>query len=422
MTTPSDTTIGSIRIEQTLKSGGACALLLGRQPGLERLVAVRKLPGDLLERSAVIDRFRREARLGGRIHHPNVVAVHDCFAYRGDHYLVLEYVDGPDLREVIDRAAPVPIGVALSFGLELARGLRELHGRGVVHANLTPRRVLVSRWGEPKIRGLGLAHELGEEPPPQITPGPYTAPELVADEEGNACADVYSLGAILYELLTGEQPISPGTRPRGVPRGVARLIVRCLHRKPARRPSSGGELVRRLASLTNRPEPEQCRGAIVEWLYREGVLRPAQPLELEEPADPKERRDRSRFTTLAWGVGGAAVAVMALLGILQGIAPRGPATSIPVREPEAVAAVAAAPELPKPDPARIRFAVEPWAQVEVEGKAPFLTPRALPVELEPGDHLVIFRHPELGTVKRKIRVRAGEERVIQQVLPPENAS
>jgi serine/threonine-protein kinase len=419
MTTASGTTIGSVRIEETLRSGGSSALLLGRQPALERLVAVRRFPGELIEDSAALDRFRREARLGGRIHHPNVVAVHDCFAYRGDHYLILEYVDGPDLREVIARAAPAPAPVAVCLGAELARGLRELHARGIVHGNLAPERVLFSRWGEPKIRGLGLARELGEESPPAVHPGPYAAPEWAEGEGGDARADIYSVGALLHEILTGEPPDSGRTRPSGVPGPLARLVSRCLDPIPERRTRSAGALLRELESMADHPEPQRCRGVIVDWLYAEGILRPAQSPRVEDrPALPEEEPTHSRFSTLAWGLSGAAVAAATLFAVLEVLPIRERAPTAMPTDPEPVPPVAAGPVTP----ARIRFVVHPWAQVGVEGKPPFLTPRARPVEVQPGEHRVVFRHPDLGTVKQKIRVKAGEERVIRHVLSGERPS
>jgi serine/threonine-protein kinase len=430
MTTAAGTTTGSIRIEQSLKSGGSGSLLLGRQPALERLVAVRELPGELLEHPAVVERFRREARLGARIHHPNVVAVLDCFAYRGDHYLVLEYVDGPDLREILARAGSAPTAVALSFGLELARGLQALHARGIVHENLTPERILVSRWGEPKIRGLGLARERHEESPSRPAPSPYTAPELLAGESGDARSDVYALGAILYELLTESTPQEGNVRPRGAPRKLASLVARCLDPDPDRRPRSADAVRRELRRLASHPDPHRCRNAIVDWLYAADVLRPAKDARPEErPEEVEVRSRRGPSLPLAWGVAGAVAAAVALFSLLETLKPGDSATpigSVPTEasadpEPQTPSVAAGTASVPLP-PAQLRFVVHPWAQVEVGGDTTFLTPRAAPVEVPPGEHVILFRHPRLGTHKLRITVKPGEERVIRQVLPDESAS
>ena len=420
MTSPAGTTIGSIRIEQSLKSGGADELLLGRQPALERLVALRKLPGEMLEEASLIDRFRREARLGARIHHPNVVGVLDCFAYRGDHYLVMEYVDGPKLRTVIESAGPAPEGVALSIGAELLRGLAELHARSIIHGHITPDQILISRWGEPKLTGLDRAQETIEDSPPPVEEGPYTAPELIAGEPGTGRADLYSVGGLLAELLTGTPPDLQEGPLRGMKRSVRRLISQCLEPDPARRPASANELRNALESLLDRPDPEHCRSLIVQWLYGAGVLRPARAaqLELTEPETAQARgAPRARLAALAWGLSGAAAAGLAFVALLRML-------SVSDLAPPPTAAAPASPAIPAVSagthtgeaPARIRFVVHPWARVEVDGRPPFLTPRAEALEIEPGEHTVVLRHPVLGSRKLQFRVEAGEERTIREVL------
>ncbi|MEE8557931.1 MAG: serine/threonine-protein kinase [Myxococcota bacterium] len=423
MTSPAGTTIGSIRIEQSLKSGGSDGLLLGRQPALERLVALRKLPGELLEEASLIDRFRREARLGARIHHPNVVGVLDCFAYRGDHYLVMEYVDGPNLRKVIGSAGPAPEAVALSIGVELLRGLAELHARGIVHAHIAPEEILISRWGEPKLTGLDRAQETNEDSPPPVEEGPYTAPELIAGEPGTGRADLYSVGGLLAELLTGTPPELQEGPLRGTKRSAWRLISKCLEPDPARRPASANELRNALESLLDRPDPQHCRSLILEWLYGAGVLRPAQAAQLDlaelgtaqAPGAP-----RARLAALAWGLSGAAVAGLAFVALFRMF-------SVYDRAPSPTGAVPAVPAVSAGAPtgealARVRFVVHPWAQVEVDGRPPFLTPRAEALEIEPGEHTVVLRHPLLGSRKLQFRVEAGEERTIREVLSDDRSS
>lgn len=401
MTTPGGSTIGSIRIEHTLTSGANGILLVGLQPALERRIAIRRLPGDLLEDRALVERFRREARLGARVHHPNVVAVLDSFAYRGDHYLILEYVDGPSLRDVLAQAGPAPPGVAVALALEVARGLRELHGRGIVHANLTLERILVSRWGTPKIRGLGRSREGGE---------------------GDVREDVHAFGAILYELLTGEPPGEEApSRIRGIPRRLARFVSRCLAPDPERRPRGMEAVCRELDSLTEESQPHECRNAVASWLYVVGSVRPTESAPLDEvPRGLEPERGWATWLPRRGAGLAAAVAVafLAVVSVIRLVASDGtPEEGAPVP-----AVSSGTPEPPPPEPAHLRFVVHPWAEVEIEGRAPFLTPRAAPIELPPGEYEVVYRHPKLGTVKRQIRVKAGEERVIREVLLPGSAS
>ncbi len=422
MSTPGGGTIGSIRIEHTLSSGANGILLVGLQPALERRVAIRRLPGDLLEDQALVERFRREARLGARVHHPNVVAVLDSFAYRGDHYLILEFVDGPKLGDVLTQAGHAPPEVAVALGLEIARGLRELHSRGIVHANLTPERVLMSRWGTPKLRGLGRSREESEEAVHPLAPGPYTAPELARGEKGDARADVYSLAAILHEAMTGEPP-SPGTGSRiaGIPKRLARLVARALSPDPDSRPANAEEMCVLLGSLTDEAQPQACRTAIAGWLYSVGSVQPTESAPLDDPAtkeEPPEEESPSAWTgRTVQTAAAAAVSVIALALVVRFLSgdstPEGPAP---------VPAVSSGTPEMAAEPAHVRFVVHPWAEVEVEGLAPFLTPRAARVELSPGKHQVVYRHPKLGTVKRQITVEPGEERVIRETLRERPAS
>ena len=420
MSTPGGgSTIGSIRIEHTLSSGANGILLVGLQPALERRVAIRRLPSDLLEDQALVERFRREARLGARVHHPNVIAVLDSFAYRGDHYLILEFVDGPKLGDVVTQAEHAPPEVAVALGLEIARGLRELHCRGIVHANLTPERILMSRWGTPKLRGLGRSREATEEAAHPLAPGPHTAPELARGEKGDARADVYSLGAILHEVMTGDPP-SPGAGSRigGIPKRLARFVARCMSPDPDNRPANAEEMCALLGSLTDEAQPQACRTTIAGWLYAVGSVRPTERAPLDAPSpEPKEERSdeesppewaRGRTAQIA---AAAAVSVIALALVVRFFSgnptPEGPAS---------VPAVSSGSPGKGAEPAHVRFVVHPWAEVEVEGLAPFLTPRAARLELVPGKHQVVYRHPKLGTVKRQITVEPGEERVIREIL------
>jgi serine/threonine-protein kinase len=420
MTSPVDATVGNIRIERTLSDRADGLLLLGSQPSLDRLVAVRRIPADLPDDSEVAQRFRREARLGARVHHPNVIGVIDCFEDRGERYLVREYVDGPDLEKLMAHAGRTPIRVAIAIGTEIARGLQELHARGIVLGSLCPRRVLVSRWGTPRFRGLAWARELGEESPPAVPPSPYRAPELDRLEAGDPRSDVYALGGLLYEMLTDLAP-RPGARlpwRHAAPR-LARVIARCLRPDPDDRPESADALRLALEHLTRRPSPGECRGQIAEWIYASGALdapadaRPQRSVEAEQPWPPV-----SRWRWAAAG-GAAAALVGAVLSSFWTGGDGRPRSNGGARS--STPPVSAGPEVMR-QTASVRLVVHPWAEVQIDGGAPFLTPRAEPLELDAGEHEFVLRHPGFGTVTRQVRLEPGEDRVIKESLLPEEAS
>jgi len=424
MTLPSGTAIGSIVIEEKISSGVAGELYLGRQPGLERSVVLRKLTRDLLGSPALLERFRREARLAAQVIHPNVLQVFDFFAHRGDHYLVMEHVDGADLRSVLERGGRVPPRIASRIALEVARGLTELHRRGILHCNLRPENVLVSRLGEVKLAGLGHSRQLGEASPPSpLSPSPYTAPELNQGESVEPEVDVFSLGALLNELVSGTPPSEGGTLRPGMPSRLAWLIRSCLSPDPARRPALP-TLARVLERSLGRAAKDS-RMAIASWFWevRMQHVRPDEELE-EEPAalaaEP-QARPRIQLRRLALPAAGLAAALLLLVLLTQlggEGAPEREATPIEGLPPVA-AAKAAPPELPTrvaSERASVTFVAYPWAVIQVDDLPAFLTPRAEPIELAPGSHELVFRHPRYGKARQTLEVRPGEQRVVRHLF------
>jgi len=130
--------LGSFEILEEIGQGGMGIVYLARQPDLDRPVVVKKMLRGLTVDPSAVERFQREARAAAAVHHQNVVAVYDCFSIRGDHYIAEEYVDGPDLRSVLDEAKRLEPRIAALIALEIVRGLEEIHARGIVHRDLKP--------------------------------------------------------------------------------------------------------------------------------------------------------------------------------------------------------------------------------------------------------------------------------------------
>jgi hypothetical protein len=445
MTQTRGTPLGSLIIEEKVSTSAGGELYLGRQPALDRWVSVRKLPADQLTDAGAVDRFLRGARLSARVIHPNLLQVFDCFALRGEYYMVLEQVEGTDLAALCAGPGEIPRRVALSIGLEIARGLAALHARRIAHGALTPDRVRIGRWGDVKLVDLGHARELDEESPPTpIDSGPYTAPEVAAGVAADARADLYSLGAILNEMLRGGSPPRPGRTSWGLDPRLPLLVRACLAPNPKRRPMARGA-VRRLRSLLRGGASEECRAEIAAWLWESrrdrespesdpGVERrasaarrwslpelprlPALPrLDLAELAQRArldrlgalaQLLDRRRLARARIPVAiGAGISAGALLFALAGDEVQEPETAA---TPPVSAAGAAAP------PASVSFVILPWAEVSIQAGPTFLTPRAAPVELAPGRYEVALAHPRFGVVHRTIEVASGETRVVRHIF------
>ena len=203
-------TIGNFSIERELGSGGMGVVLLGRHQSLDRPAVLKRLRPDLSASEDLVERFAREARSAASIHHQNVVAVYDWISWRGEHYIAQEYVDGVDLREALGHAQRFPWRLAALVALELARGLEAIHARGMVHRDLKPANVLLGRNGDVKIADFGIAIDATSDgltrPGTTIGSPPYIAPEQLLGERVDARGDLFGLGVVLYELLTGAPP------------------------------------------------------------------------------------------------------------------------------------------------------------------------------------------------------------------------
>ncbi len=407
--------VGSILIRERVGTSG---LYRGEQPGLGRAVAIRKLRQDLLVNDSLVARLEREARLASRVVHPNVIGVFDFFSHRGDQYLVMEWVDGLSLREALDRTDRVPPAVAALVLEQIAVGVAALHERGILHTDLRPENVLLSRWGEVKLHGLGSACEVGEDGrvPPR-DPTPYSPPELWSEAKPGPACDIYTLGLLLVEMLTGDAspdrapPMGRDARPLG------KLARRCAHPDPGRRPSLA-ELRARLQRLSRRRSADEPATEIAAWLWE--VTRGREegdPSTSESAPAPSRLGTRARLPRRL-AAASAALALFAASWLLSR-----PHLQSEIGGPlldtkgtlsrELFADLDASLDQRS---ASVRFAVYPWAEVTVDDAEPFLTPRARPVELSPGGHQVAFRHPRFGEVLRAYRFEPGEERLVRHVF------
>jgi serine/threonine protein kinase len=221
----------------------------------------------------------REARLAARLSHPNVVSVFDAGEDEGRPYLVMEHVEGETLADVLARRGRLPAEEARELGVQAARGLAHAHAAGLVHRDVKPQNLLLRRDGTLKVADFGIARALEgtalTQPGTVLGTAAYLSPEQALGERVTAATDVYALGAVLYELLTGRPPLEPESladladkqrRPSirpvrelapDVPAELENLVMRCLARNPAYRPSTAGELERELAPPAAEPPTER---------------------------------------------------------------------------------------------------------------------------------------------------------------------
>ncbi len=264
-----------LEVLELLGQGGMGYVYKARQRGLDRLVALKLLPADVSEDKSFADRFGREARALARLSHPSIVAVHDsgqvaCAQDAGVrdegslYYFLMEFVDGLNLRELIhrspehrlDRAEALRIVAALCDALEYA------HEEGVVHRDIKPENILLDRKGRVKIADFGLAKLLGRDddvsslgltmPRQRLGTPHYMAPEQTERPlEVDHRADIYSVGVVLYEMLTGELPLGRFELPSQLGRGdlvLDEIVSRALEKNPQRRYQRASEIRTALSS------------------------------------------------------------------------------------------------------------------------------------------------------------------------------
>ncbi|HUF61876.1 MAG TPA: protein kinase [Verrucomicrobiales bacterium] len=253
-----------LEILELIGAGGMGAVFKARQTKLDRIVALKLLPENLAADPAFTGRFSREGRVLARLNHPNIVTVHDFGESGGFYYLLMEYVDGVNLRQAMlaGRFSPKE---ALSVVPEICNALQYAHEEGVLHRDIKPENILLDSRGRVKIADFGIAKMLGASGTASgltlhgaaLGTPHYMAPEQIERPDTvDHRADIYSLGVVFYELLTGELPLgrfSPPSSKSQVDARIDDIVLRALAKERELRQHSAGELRSEVETVTSKP-------------------------------------------------------------------------------------------------------------------------------------------------------------------------
>ncbi len=283
MTLTPGTRLGPYEVVAPLGAGGMGEVYRAKDAKLDRLVAVKVLPPRLADDPTALARFEREAKAVAALSHPNILAIFDFGREGSTAYAVMELLDGETLRQKL--AAPIPVRKAVEYGVQIARGLAAAHLKGIVHRDLKPENVFVTADGHVKILDFGLARQTLAAAPTAETASPtaerhtdpgtvfgtvgYMSPEQARGEPGDQRSDLFSLGAVLYELISGRRAFQRDTAAETltailreepthltsssaseVPPGLARVVEHCLEKHPAERFQSASDVAFALESLS----------------------------------------------------------------------------------------------------------------------------------------------------------------------------
>ena len=336
--------IGSYHILEEIASGGQASVHKAWDTRTGQLVALKVMHPHLAKDAGYLERFRREASLAASITHPNVVRIFDVGQDGEAHYMALEYLP-LSLHNLVQTQGRLPVDRAVEIALQVATGLKVAHEQGIVHRDIKPQNILIGFDGAAKVTdfGIGRAEEFATMTRTGAIMGTphYMSPEQAKGLPVDPRTDLYSLGIVLYQMLTGEVPFDADTpwevirqqvegharpmrRLRGdVPRAVEQVVNRCLEKDPGKRYQSAEEMAQSLerALPDGAYRPRQQAAAAPQEVFNV-VAPPVQPP--APPPQPREAVAKPRSYRRAWLWGFAsAIAVVAGLMVLGGLA-KGP--------------------------------------------------------------------------------------------------
>src|SRR3954451_17836460 len=261
---------GRYRIVRKLGAGGMADVYLAEDQELGRRLAIKILNDRQAHDDQFVERFRREAKNAAGLSHPNIVSIYDRGEFDGTYYIAMEYLEGRTLKELIVRNGPTPVPIAIDYARQVLSAIAFAHRNGVVHRDIKPHNIVVGRDGRLKVTDFGIARSGASqmtEAGSIIGTAQYLSPEQARGAHVDQRSDIYSVGVVLYEMLTGEVPFGGDTpveiamkhlsavppvpsdlNPK-VPHDLDAIVLRALAKDPEQRYQSSEEMDADLARV-----------------------------------------------------------------------------------------------------------------------------------------------------------------------------
>ena len=307
--------IGNCRIVEEVASGGMAVVYRAVQDPLGRTVAIKALKTSAAAEENVVTRFEREAKSLANLQHENIIHVYDFHRERGAMFIVMEYVQGIDLYDLLEKCGRLPYDVAAIIAMQVARALDYVHYRGIVHRDIKPANIMIARTGGVKVMDFGIARDTNfgdlTEAGTGIGTPAYMSPEQVLGDKLDARSDIFSLGVVLYQMVTGKKPFVEDEKKSAmhkirlekhderaqlnpeIPRELNNIIDRCLEKQPRDRWRSAQHMVMALERFlveSRRDESPRAPRAVPQGAGRDHRARGRG---VSEPRRARRRRRRA---------------------------------------------------------------------------------------------------------------------------------
>jgi eukaryotic-like serine/threonine-protein kinase len=320
-------------LEELIDHGGMSSVYRGHDRLLERTVALKVLHAHFGKDAEYVERFRREARAVAQLSHPHIVTVIDRGSSDGHQFIVFEYVDGENLKQLVERIGPMPVDRVLELGIQIADALAFAHAHDLVHRDVKPQNVLLDSAGDAKVTDFGIARSLDVERGVTQTgtvlgTSNYLSPEQAGGQPVTPATDVYSLGVVLYELLTGEVPFHGDNlvavamkhvtehppnlldQRDDVPPRLAHAVERALEKDPAQRFASMDAFANELRRCRDELGGLETERTLIRGTPGVAALRP--------PGKTRARRRRGHLPALLALAGLVLIAVVIAVIVFGG--------------------------------------------------------------------------------------------------------